>query len=277
MGSHAGDQVLKRDGILIVGGVWRIPIEYGDVRVKTYYPEPKIIGTPKFSETIFEGTTTTVVVDVKNIGNDKGLINVWATSRDPVVQLVLPDIITKMVDKGDTVRYVLRFKGEEPIEKGTIKIWAQGGVTKVSVDLDYSVIALPDEDDTTTTRHRITITAVDEKGLPLGSYFPITVSQNSLKRYGVWIGDSMPGTTSVFGEEIVVDDWTYYPKDFNINIQKSAEYNLVYTTFPPKGQVETHFNYEKYIIYILGILILLASYSYMKKRNTELPGRSSRT
>ena len=244
---------IKREGELSIQGVWRIPVEYGDVYVKTSYPKPEIVNVPKFSETLYKDTTASVIVSVKNNG-DSGEIVVSATSNE---QIELPESVTKSVPAGETVDFELIFK-TTTITSGDITINAQGGGVRDSVSLAFDV-----KDASALTKHRIIITSVNEDGIELGTDFPITVSYNSVTRYGTWIGDLPVGKTKVSGEELVHDDVRYYPNDFTYDVTKDDSTTLVYTTTPPKDE-ETPWYY-----YLIGIVISIIILMFVWRRINE--------
>lgn len=243
---------IERVGDLSIQGVFRVPVEYGDVRVITRLPDPEIIGTPSFIETLCKDTTASLIVSVKNNG-DTGQIAVSATSNS---QIELPNPVPKTVLSGETVDFELVFK-TTTITTGNINIYAQGGGKRDSVSVSFTV----KEDIPAASKHRIVITAVNTDGTPLGTAFPIFVSQTSTRRYGIWVGELSPGKTQISGDELIHNDIRYYPQDFIYEVTKDDEINFVYTTKPTSGTID----YTPYIIGIILIILMIGGYLYFKE------------
>ncbi|MCK5021574.1 MAG: hypothetical protein KAS32_31490 [Candidatus Peribacteraceae bacterium] len=251
--SNPDSAYITREGDLSIQGVFRVPAEYGDVRVVTRTPDPEIIGTPVFTEDLYKDTTSTLVVSVRNNG-DTGQITVTPTSN---VQIELPNPLPLNVQSGETVDFELVFK-TTTVTAGDINVYAQGGGKRDSVVVHFTV----KEDIPVAEKYRIVITAVDKSGNALGTDFPIFVSQTSTRRYGTWIGYLSAGKTLVSGDQLVHDDTRYYPQDFTYTVTNDAEIEFVYTI-----EESEPVNWTTYIIIGLIVAISIGMVMYLKEDN----------
>ena len=253
---------LKEDSTLTIWGRWKIPIEYGDVTVVTLYPEPQITNVPSFTEKIYLDTKTFLHVDVKNIGDDAGDINVWAVSTGVTTPVTLPVEMRKWIEPGKTKTFALGFIGSGVSERTDfdLTIYAQGGETTVSTNVKGTVY--PITPITPDNSYLINIKSVNEEGTPLSNDFPITVSQTDDTQYGTWTGRLLPGTTIIYGEEeLEINGITYYGEYKKVDITKDESFTLVYSSKPPTRDGDIYL----YVAIIIAILMIVGAYFYTKE------------